>query len=133
MGKTTKAQEITLKDLAALIKKGSDEVCDLVIMVKAGFDGVDAQFKSVDEQFKGVAAQFKGVDEQFKGVNKLLDKLDKNVYENSCDIKALKIGQEKHTKEISELKDVVQGVFRIEMIDLKKRVTKIEEKLGITY
>jgi len=60
-----------------------------------------------------------------------MDKIEKNVFGLICDVKDLKEGQIKHDNEIQELKDIVTGVFRVEIRELNKRVTMIEKKLGI--
>lgn len=83
---------------------------DLGLMVKEGFDEMGNRLDKVESR---------------------LDKVEKSVFNLQSDVKDLKIGQEKHTKEISELKDVVHGVFRIEMMEMKKRLAVIEERLGI--
>jgi len=90
---------------------------DLAIMINEGFVAVDERFTIMENDISGLKNDVSG--------------LKKSVFNLSCDVKDLKAGQEKHTKEINELKDVVNGVFRIEMMEMKKRMAVVEERLGI--
>ena len=91
-------------------KENEITIDDLAIMINSGFNKIENEISELKKDVSG---------------------LKKAVFEQGCDIRELKTGQEKHSKEINELKDVVNGVFRIEMMDLKKRVALLEERVGI--
>jgi hypothetical protein len=118
MNNKLKSKKITLDDLAG--------------MVKQGFDNVDERFDKIDGRLDKIDGRLDKVEGRLDKVDGKLDKIEKDLFVVQCDVKELKIGQANHTKEIKELKDVVHGVFRIEMIEIKKRLSKVEDKLGIS-
>ena len=83
----------------------------LARMVKGGFDGVDEGFKKVDKRFDKVDKRFDKVDKRFDKVEVRLGNLERG----QEDIK-LRLGN---------------TAFQFDVDNLKKRVRKIEFKLGI--
>ncbi|OIO49612.1 hypothetical protein COX74_00195 [bacterium (Candidatus Gribaldobacteria) CG_4_10_14_0_2_um_filter_41_16] len=53
---------------------------DLAIMVKHGFDGVDKRFDGVDKRFDGVDKRFDEIDKEFVGVRKRFEKIETQLY-----------------------------------------------------
>jgi hypothetical protein len=98
-------------------QNGKITIDDLAVMGKDGFDNIDEKFERVETRFNNVESKLVDLEnEQFelkKGQEIIGQKLDK-----------LEKSQE-------ELKDIVQSVYGIEMINLKKRVEIIERKLDI--
>lgn len=84
---------------------------DLARMVKGGFDDVDEGFKKVDKRFDDVDKRFDKVDKRFDKVDVRLDRLE----QGQEDIK-LRLGN---------------TAFQFDVDELKKRVRKIELKVGI--
>ncbi len=121
--KIEKTEEITLSGLATMINNLAttvkNDIDDLAIMVNDGFNAVSEQFRKQEKDISELQKDVSG--------------LKKNVFVMGSDVKDLKNGQEKHNKRIDELEDVVKGVYRIEIKDLRKRVLVLEEKLGIVY
>jgi predicted nucleic acid-binding Zn-ribbon protein len=88
------------------VKKKNVTLDDLAGMVAKGFEGVN-------KQFEGVEGRFKGIDNQFKGVNQRLA--------------ALEEGQEQIKLKLDNV------AYRFELIELQKRVERLEAKSGIRY
>ena len=97
---------------------------DLAMMVKEGFNEVGERFDKLEKRMDGFEKRMDG----FEG---RMDKLEKQQYEMQTDIRSLNDGQVRLEKKVDDLIEVVHGVFRVEMIDLKKRVVEIEKRLGI--
>jgi len=76
----------------------------LATMVAKGFDGVDKRFNEVDKRFNEVDKSFNEVDKRFDRVEKRLAVIE---------------------FEITEL------AHRAELEQLKTRIAKIEEKIGL--
>jgi hypothetical protein len=76
---------------------------DLTGMIKEGFDEMGGRFDKVEGRLDKVEGR--------------LDNLEQSVI--------------KLEKSHAELNELVMGVHRIEMIDLKRRVEVLEKKLGI--
>ena len=103
-----KKNQVTMENLAALIKKGSNEVENLTVMVKEGFDGVD---EKIDQEINGVKGEINGVKGEIRGINIKLDILGRG---------------------LEEVKMRLSNVaYRFELVDLEKRVDVVEGKLGI--
>ena len=71
-------------------KKTDKKIENLAIMVKKGFDGVDARFDGVDTRFDGVDERFNKVEFRLrtleKGQELILAKLDKMVFKEDFDL-----------------------------------------------
>jgi archaellum component FlaC len=59
------------------MKNKNITIDDLAIMVKKGFDGVDKRFDGVDKRFEAIDKRFDGVDKRFDKVEKRLDRIEK--------------------------------------------------------
>jgi hypothetical protein len=116
-GKTKSKKELTISDLAK-------SVSDLAVAVKVGFDEVDKRFDGIDKRLDGMDKRFDGVDDRLTKTEDGLYDLRKQVGNLSGDVNKLKIGQE-------EIKDIVSGVYHVEIRDLKSRVVVLEKKAGI--
>ena len=64
-------------------KKTDKKIENLAIMVKKGFDGVDARFDGVDERFNKVEFRLRTLE---KGQELILAKLDKMVFKEDFDL-----------------------------------------------
>jgi predicted nuclease with TOPRIM domain len=86
-------------------------------MVKGGFDDMEERFCKIDEKFFKIDEKFCKVDERFDNLETKVDSIDRR-------LKKVETGQE-------ELKEIVSGVYRIEIRELKSRVEILEKKAGI--
>jgi chromosome segregation ATPase len=124
-GKIKTKKELTLGDLAAMVKGGFDEM-------EIRFDGQDKRFDSVEGRLEKVENRLEKVENRLEKVeNRLekaegsLDNLWRHTVKLSAEVNGLKVGQE-------ELKEIVTGVYRVEIRELKNRVEILEKKVGIS-
>lgn len=103
-----KNKKVTIDDLAIVIEKGFTEA-------KKDREGTK---KDVDDLAMAVKAGFDGVDKQFKNMNKRFVALGK-------DMNGLKQGQERIELRLDNV------AYRFELVELEKRVKKVELKLGL--
>lgn len=116
-----KLKEVTLNDLAELIRGNSAKTDSLEKQMKEGFDKMGSGAAKLENNILALNS-----DSYFlKHEQKIQGKV---IFETTCGIDDLKKGQIKHSKEISELKDIVKGIFQIEMIDLKKQLAALKEE-----
>ncbi|MGI5288805.1 hypothetical protein ACQEVF_36410 [Nonomuraea polychroma] len=59
-----------------ILEKIDQEVGEVKIMMKAGFDAVDARLATVDERFDAVDARFTQIDERFDAVDGRFTQID---------------------------------------------------------
>lgn len=123
-------EKITLENLAGKMDEGFKNMDEGFKRVDGKFDGVDGKFKEaekhtdkkIDEKIDGlalaVAKGFEGIDKRFdenaKQHQRFLDKFE-NLGQGQEDIKL-------------KLDNVA---YRFEIVDLDKRLKKLEVKLGI--
>lgn len=151
--KIKKFEEVTLNSLAAMIGGLDTKVDGLeskIGSLDAKVDSLDAKVDSleskidnglssldakIDEGLNDLAimvnAGFGRMENDISGLKKDVLVLNKAVFEQGCDIKDLKTGQAKQGKQIEALSDVVMGAHQTGLYDLKKRVTALEEKVGV--
>lgn len=77
---------------------------DLAGMVKKGFDGVDKRFDGVDKRFDGVDKRFNNVEARLRN---------------------LEDGQEEIKLKLDQV------AYRFEVVELQKRLKRVEARLGI--
>lgn len=98
-----------------MAKKKNVSIDDLAVMIKQGFDGVD-------KKFEGVNGKFEGVDKKFDGVDKKFDEMDKKF--------TGKFDELKRDMEEIKLK-FAYTAWAIDVEALKQRVNVLEKKIGI--
>ena len=103
-------ENITINDLAGIIKRS--------------FDGVDKRFDGVDQKFDKVNQRFDGVDKRFDGVDQRMDTIDQKL-----------IGVNQRLDKLAENQGVIMNklenvVYQKEFDELKGRVEAIENALS---
>ncbi|MBU2578994.1 hypothetical protein KKA09_02660 [Patescibacteria group bacterium] len=66
-------KQITIDDLAIMVKKGFDGTDK---KMDSGFKQVDKRFEQIDKRFKQVDKRFEQVDKQLKEINVRLDRIE---------------------------------------------------------
>jgi chromosome segregation ATPase len=87
---------------------------DLGIMIKSGFDEVHDK---MDKGFSRLEGRMDNLEGRMDNLEGRMDKVENRLFSLE--------------KSHEELKELVNGIFRVEIYDLKRRVALIEEKLGI--
>src|SRR3989344_4869637 len=96
-----------------------NEIENLAIMVKNGFDEVAKQFLQVDKRFEQVDKRFEQVDKRFESI-------DHRFLDLTSELQSFKYETRKNFEEINK------SVFtRTEKEDILGRVSYVETKLGI--
>jgi|WetSurMetagenome_2_1015567.scaffolds.fasta_scaffold01501_4 hypothetical protein len=113
-GKIKNKKELTLSDIAGSIS-------DLAGAVKNGFDEVYERMDGVESRLGG---RIDGLENRLAKNEDGLYNLCKQVGNLTGEVNKIKVGQE-------ELKDIVSGIYHVEIRDLKSRVEVLEKKAGI--
>jgi tetrahydromethanopterin S-methyltransferase subunit G len=108
-----KSKEMTIGDLAVMIKKGFDEVHEK-------FDGVDGKFRGVDGKFVEMDGKFEKIDKRFDEIH---EKMDLELGAIRSDIRDIK----------GTLGPLVRSTASLETdySNLRMRVSYLEQKVGV--
>jgi predicted nuclease with TOPRIM domain len=115
--KLKRKKEITLNDLAVMVKGGFDDQ-------ERRFDSLENRMEGVENRMEGVENRMEGVENRIGKVEGSLDNLWTQTNKLSGEVNKIKDGQE-------ELKDIVSGIYHVEIRDLKNRVEILEKKAGV--
>ena len=83
------------------MKNKNITIDDLAVMVKKGFDSVDGRFDGVDKRFEAIDKRFDAVNKRFDKIDRRFDKIEKLILTDH------KERIEKLEMEVSELKNLM--------------------------
>lgn len=75
-------KNITINDLAIMVKKGFDGVDVQFIAVHQKFDNIDKKFELVDRRFEHIDKRFEHIDDRFDAVEERLERIEKVILDD---------------------------------------------------
>ncbi len=123
-GKIKKKKEFTLGDLAVMVKGGFNDMEIRFDSVEGRLEKVENRMEKVENRMEKVENRMEKVENRLEKAEGSLDNLWQHTVKLSSGVNNLETGQE-------ELKEIVTGVYRVEIRELKNRVEILEKKVGI--
>lgn len=94
-------KNITIENLAHMIKRGFDGVYLRFTKINQRFDKINQRFERVDQRFDDVKSRFEGVNRRFDAIDDRLDRIEKLILaDHKKRIERLEI-------EVKELKELL--------------------------
>jgi predicted nuclease with TOPRIM domain len=117
-------KELTLEDLALMVKGGFDDM-------GVKFDKLEGRVDNLEGRFDNLEGRFDNLEGRFDNLEGRFDELDMKVFKMGGEMSKMNEKIDRIERGQEELKDIVSGVYHVEIRDLKSRVEILEKKTGI--